>query len=87
MAKLDFYNSNVTVRNLGGMGPDVDKEPLIRFENLGTVQAQGAGNEGAEERIIDLVVRNLTEYTPKYDSSWDLTDSRCASNQGSGCHD
>ena len=87
VAKLDFYNSNVTVRNLGGMGPDVDKEPLIRFENLGTVQAQGAGNEGAEERIIDLVVRNLTEYTPKYDSSWDLTDSRCASNQGSGCHD
>ena len=69
MAKLDFFNADVTVRNLGGMGPDFDKEPLVRFENLGTVQAQGVGNENAQESIIDLIVRNVTEYMPLFSSS------------------
>ena len=66
MAKLDFFNADVTVKNLGGMGPDFDKEPLLRFENLGTVQAQGVGNENAQESIIDLIVRNVTAYTPLF---------------------
>ena len=69
VAKLDFFNADVTVRNLGGMGPDFDKEPLVRFENLGTVQAQGVGNENSQESIIDLIVRNVTAYTPLFSSS------------------
>jgi len=64
VAKLDFYNSQVSTQNLGGMGPDTAKEALLRFENLGTVQAQGQGNEDAAAVTIDLVVRNLTTYTP-----------------------
>lgn len=70
VAKLDFYNSQVTVRNLGGLGPDFGLERQLRFQNLGTVQAQGAGNENAAIIDIDLVVTNTTPYTPYYPDTY-----------------
>jgi hypothetical protein len=47
--------SNLTANNLGGMGPNFDDEPEMRFENVGEY----------EGRQLDLVVTNVTTYLPR----------------------
>ena len=33
---MNFFNSNLTTNNLGGFGPDNNKEPVLLYENVGS---------------------------------------------------
>ena len=56
---FQFYNSDVAINNLGGMGPNTDEPPVIRYVNVGSsvVESAPAGPDGTKPRIrFDLEV-------------------------------
>ena len=66
VARLDFEQATLDQQNLGGLGPNLGDEPVLRYGGLGTVQDQGIGSDQSW-RPIDLVMRNTTLYSPFLD--------------------
>ena len=52
---ISFSHAKLTANNLGGMGPNIDDEKILRYQNVATLEEYGN---------IDLVVQNLTTYEP-----------------------
>ena len=73
MTELDFFNANVTVRNLGGIGPDFDAANGVlacvsrgapgtsygaKLHTFGLGGARAAADAGLSEVVIDSFHRN-----------------------------
>ena len=50
---LDFYSANITINNLGGVGPDTEMAKELRYSNVGTV----------DDRSIDFIVKTIDSST------------------------
>ena len=58
-AELSFETATLVANNLGGLGPELGDERVLRYEGLGVY-----ADEDGRETTIDLVVWNESEYRP-----------------------
>ena len=58
---MDFFNSALTVNNLGGVGPDSDmSRPWLLYENVGVL-----AYEGGNKQVLTLTLTlTLTLFLP-----------------------
>ena len=75
---LNLSAASVGHSNLGGLGPDFDAPPTLAFRSVGIAH---------DGRAIDLVVSNLSTYTPRNTGNNGITNGHLGEVNLNGGHD
>jgi hypothetical protein len=72
---IDYNMANVAYSNLGGLGPDFDSPPALRFNKIAHIE---------NDQTLDMTVTNLTRYFPANTANNGLNGQFAQVNIGGG---